>query len=208
MNHAERVAKCVLEHILPGTLEYQPEQSQGECDFELYFHDGTTGVVEVTASVDQIQIETIAATRDTRKGGPNIRASKCKKSWLILPAKGARIDEIRRAADECLFKLEQAGLQKFSWVRDGHRDCVQEVCQKLNVTGGSVIPTTGTSPAIRIAFPIGGGAVGPSTAIEAAEREAWKDDNRKKLGAAKTAERHLVVFVDTANGLPWMALTD
>lgn len=45
MNHAERVAKLILERILPGTLEYQPEQSHGQCDFALHYHDGTTGVV-------------------------------------------------------------------------------------------------------------------------------------------------------------------
>jgi hypothetical protein len=113
MNHAERVAKLVLERIVPGTLEYQPQQSHGECDFALRYHDGTTGVVEVTASVDQIQIETIVATRNTKKGGPVIPASKCKESWLLFPAKGARIDEIRKAADEYLSKLERAEAQ---WV--------------------------------------------------------------------------------------------
>lgn len=208
MNHAERVAKLVLERILPGTLEYQHEQSHGECDFALHYHDGTTGVVEVTSSVDQSQTETIAATRNEKKGGSVITATKCRKSWQIVPAKGSRINEIRRSADECLTKLEQAGFEKFSWVRDGHRDCIQEVCSKLKVVSGSVIPTAGASPAIRIAFPIGGGAVGPSTAIEAGEKEAWKPDNRKKLGAAKTAERHLVVYIDTLNGLPRIALTD
>jgi hypothetical protein len=61
---------------------------------------------------------------------------------------------------------------------------------------------------IRIALPSGGGAVGASVAIEAGEKEAWKQDNRKKLGAARTSERHLVVYIDPMNGLPWVALTD
>jgi len=72
---------------------------------------------------------------------------------------------------------------------------------------GSVI-STGTSPRIFIASPLGGGAVGPSIAIQAVEKEAWKQDNRKNLGAAKTAEHHLVVYIDVMNGLPWVALTD
>ncbi|MGB8579717.1 MAG: hypothetical protein WCD47_02760 [Candidatus Sulfotelmatobacter sp.] len=69
MNHAERVAKLVLERILPGTLEYQQEQSHGECDFQLRYHSGATAAVEVTASVDEQQIQTIAATRSKKKGG-------------------------------------------------------------------------------------------------------------------------------------------
>jgi hypothetical protein len=208
MNHAETVAKRVLERILPGTMEYQPEQSHGEYDFELRYHSGTTAAVEVTASMAQEQLQTIAAIRNKKKGGSSIPAKKCKKSWAISPAQGARIDKIRQAADEHLSRLEQAGIKKFSWVRDGHYQCVQDVCHSLNVISGSVVPTTGASPRIRIASPIRGGAVGASVATEAGEREVWKQDNRKKLGAAKTAERHLVVYIDTMNGLPWVALTD
>lgn len=87
------------------------------------------------------------------------------------------------------------------------QQCVQQVCHELRVKNGSVILTQ-ASPVIRVASPVGGGAVGPSIAIEAGEREAWKQDNREKLGAARTAERHLVVYIDTMNGLPWVALTD
>ncbi len=104
-------------------------------------------------------------------------------------------------------RLEQAGIEKFSLVRDWHHQCVQDVCRDLNVMSGSVI-STGTSPRIFIASPLGGGAVGPSIAIQAVEKEAWKQDNRKNLGAAKTAEHHLVVYIDVMNGLPWVALTD
>ena len=37
MNHPETVAKRVLEAVLPCTMEYQPEQSHGEYDFELRY---------------------------------------------------------------------------------------------------------------------------------------------------------------------------
>ena len=188
-------------------MEYQLEQSHGECDFELRYHNGITATVEATASIDQMQVETIAATHDKRKGGSSIPAKECKRSWMIFPVKGARIDRIRAAADECLFRLEQAGIEKFSLVRDWHHQCVQDVCRDLNVISGSVISTR-TSPMIFIASAVGGGAVGPSIVIEAGEKEAWKKDNRKKLGAAKTAEHHLVVYIDPINGLPWVALTD
>ncbi len=207
MNHAEAVAKLVLESVIPGTMIYHLEQSHGECDFELRYRSGATAAVEVTASADQEQLQTIAAIRAEKKGGSSLRATKCEKSWLIFPAKGARIDKIRAAADERLSRLEKRGIDKFSCVRNWNQECVQDICRDLNVTSGSVIPTL-AAPTIRIAFPSGGGAVGANIAIDAAEKEAWKQDNRKKLGAARTSERHLVVYIDPMNGLPWVALTD
>jgi hypothetical protein len=207
MDHAETIAKRVLEVILPGaSLEYQPAQSHGEYDFELRYHNGTIAAVEVTSSVDQIQAQTIAAIRSKKKGGPVIQATKCKGSWMIFPAKDAKINEIRGRIDGYLSKLEQARIEKFSCIRGGLQ-CVQDLCYDLKIVSGSVI-STGASPKICIASPGGGGAVGPSIAIEAGRKEAWKQDNREKLGAAKTDERHLVVYIDIINGLPWVALTD
>lgn len=110
MNHAEAVAKCVIEGVLPVTMEYQSDQAHGECDFELRYRSGATAAVEVTASADQEQLQTIAAIRDEKKGGSSLRATKCEKSWLIFPAKGARIDKIRAAADERLSRLEKEGM--------------------------------------------------------------------------------------------------
>jgi len=206
MDHAEIVAKRVLEGVLPGTMEYQPEQSDGEYDFELRYHSGAKAAVEVTASVDRTQAETIAAIR-SKRNAPFIHATKCEKSWVIFPAKGAKIKRIREAADEYLSRLEQVGEEKFSWVRDFERESVQDIYRDLGITSGSVI-SAGSSPTIRIALPGGGGAVGPSIAVDAGVVEAWKPDNRKKLGAAMTAEHHLVVYIDAMNGLPWIALTD
>lgn len=205
MNYSEAIAKRVLEAILPGAnLEYQPVQSNGEYDFNLRYDDGSFAAVEVTAAVDKTLTETIAAVRSKKKGGSAIKATACKKSWLIFPGKGASINTIRADADCCLAKLEQDGIDRFFCVSNS--PSVQEICCRLQITGGGVISSE-TEPTIQIAFPIGGGAVGPSLAIEAGEREAWKEDNRKKLGTAKTTERHLVVYFDAGNGLPWTALT-
>ena len=84
-------------------------------------------------------------------------------------------------------------------------ECVEKLCYDLQIRSGAIVGKGG-SPQIFINHPVRGGAVDPSVAIESGEREAWKDDNRKKLGAAKTDERHLVVYVDS--GLPWIALID
>jgi hypothetical protein len=206
MDYSETISKRVLETILTGaTLKYRLTQSHGEYDFELNYRDGSEAAVEVTAVVDEVLAQTIGAIRSKRKGGPLIRAAICKKSWMIFPANGASINNIRANADQQLAKLEQEGVDRFFCVR---RDfpSIQEVCCQLQITGGGVVHS-GKQASIRIASPIGGGAVGASLAIEAGEREAWKDNNRRKLGAAKTSERHLVVYIGGRNGLSWTALT-
>jgi len=205
MNYSEAVSKRVLEAILPGaSLVYRTAQAHGEYDFDLRYSDGTVAAVEVTAAVDQTLTETIAAVRSKKKGGSIINASACKKSWLIFPAKGASINKIRTAADGCLAHLEREGIDSFHCVSAS--PSVRNICCQLQVTGGGVICSE-TEPTIQIAFPIGGGAVAAATASKTGERESWKPDNRKKLGAATTAERHLVVYLDAGNGLPWTALT-
>jgi hypothetical protein len=205
MNYSEAVAKRVLEAILPGaTLVYRSAQANGEYDFDLRYSDGTVAAVEVTAAVDQTLTETIAAVRSKKKGGSIIKATVCKKSWLIFPAKGASINTIRTAADGCLAHLEHEGIDSFHCVSTS--PSVRNICCQLQVTGGGVISSE-TEPTIQIAFPIGGGAVGAAIATKTAERESWKPDNRKKLGASNMAERHFVVYIDAGNGLAWTALT-
>jgi len=205
MNHAEATTKRVLEAILPdASLEYRQTQSHGEYDFDLRYEDGTIAAVEVTAAVDQMLAETIAAVRSKKKGGSVIKATACTKSWLIFPAKSASINAIRKAADGCLAQLEHEGIERFYCVSTS--PSVRNICCQLQITGGGVISSE-IEPTIQIAFPIGGGAVGATTATETGEREAWKPDNRKKLGDSQMSERHLVVYIDAGSGLPWTALT-
>jgi hypothetical protein len=222
MDHAERIAKLVIEAVLPGAkVEFSNSQSDGEYDFELCYPNGSIAAVEVTSSVDRLQRETSVAIR---KHGSIIQANECKKSWMIFPRKGARIITVTNKADEYLAKVEQAGLDTFRWLdactarlqREAGLDkilpppvprCVEDICYDLGILSGSVI-SNGVTPTIFISHPGGHGAVGASVAIKAGERELQREDNRKKLGAAETAERHFVVYIGVMNGLPWIALTD
>lgn len=144
------------------------------------------------------------------------------KEWLIFPMPNANISKIREKADAYLSSLEQAGIERFSFleaitsrrVREAGIEkyvglsvpkCVENICFDLHIANGSIVDAGDSPMKIFINHPVGGGAVGPSVAIKAGEREAFKDDNRKKRGAANADERHLVVYVDL--GLPWIALT-
>jgi hypothetical protein len=207
MNYPETVSKRVVEAILPGArLDYRSVQSHGECDFDLRFDDGSTAPLEVTASVDQLLAETVAAVLSKKKGGSTFPAIKCKSSWVLFPARGASINQIREKADDYLARLEGDGVERFFWLERGPQS-VDDIRRDLGVWGASVI-ASGASPTIRIGLPGGGGAVDSSDAVEAGEREAWKPDNRRKLGAAKTNESHFVVYIDPMTGLPWTALTE
>jgi hypothetical protein len=225
VNYAETTAKRVIEADVPGArMEYRSDQSRSEYDFDLRYPNGTIAAVEVTESADQLQKLISDKIRSKKEGRSVIGATKCQKSWLIFPMKNARISKIRQKADAYLSLLEQAGVERFRsldafnsrlFKEAGIEEslafrvpqCVENICYDLLIDSGSIMPAGG-SPKIFIQHPIGRGAVGSSVAIEAGEREAWKDDNRKKLRAAKTDERHLVVYIDVMNGLPWAALTD
>jgi len=221
MNLTEAIAKYVVEAALPGAeMIHNPVQSHGEYDFDLR-SDGAVAAVEVTASADQLQKQISAQICNEKRGGAVVEARKCKKSWMIFPTKNADMRKIRSRLDEYLFVLEQAGIESFSATygvvcsRPQEQVCalpsmpqsVRAICSDLEIDSGSTIPTS-EAPKIFIEPPGGeGGWPRTSDAIEAGEREAWKCDNRKKLGAAQTKERHFVVCIDVMNSLPKDALT-
>jgi hypothetical protein len=102
------------------------------------------------------------------------------------------VDPIRRKADEYLAAIEQAGISSFQ----GSTDSRQQVrhIQDLGVVYGSALPEWLAPPRILIGPPGPTGKLTNSAAIDAAEHEARKLDNRKKLGAYKGGERYLAVY--------------
>ena len=225
MDFSEKTAKTVLEAVLPGAkLTYKSQQSHGEYDFDLQYSGGRIGAVEATSSVDQRQMETAAAI-SSKKKSPEIAAPECKKTWMIIPMQSANINAIRERVARHLAALEDAGINEFSVfeVNESRQikeaglqeifaekivpQCVETICDQLMLQAGGVISTKGP-PKIILGHPNYGGAVGADCAINAGKAEAWKQDIRKKLGAAPTDERHLVVFIDVTNGLAWTALAD
>lgn len=197
MKAGEAIAKCVLEAMLPGAkLAYQVEQSHREYDFDLRYADGNVAAVEVTMAVDETLMKTLGDIQGKRAGGGVIPAVACKESWSIFAAKGAEIPTISKKADQLLALLEREGIDGFDYFdqwKPGCSQTVRELCYQLRVTEGYVLSSAG-KPMIRINSPIRGSAVGDSLALIHAG-EACMEENREKLGAAKTAERHLVVYV-------------
>jgi hypothetical protein len=149
--------------------------------------------------------ETHAAIIDKDKGSCSIPSRLCKHSWYIHLLPDTRINPLRKNADRYLAAIENAGIEKF-WGPADDRPSVESIYQDLGVMSGSV--ASWIKPGnILMSLPGSGGAVGVSTVFEAAEREAFKADNRKKLGAAGVSERHLAVYVYVTT-LAWVPLSD
>ena len=209
MDHAESRAKLIIEAALPGShMRFRTDQSRSVHDFDLHLADGTVEAVEVTASVDREAEETNAAIVDSKKGGRWIPTVLCKNDWHIHPSSDARIDLIRREADQCLAEVEAAGLDTFVGPGDwAEHACVKRAYQDLRIFSGAVISGRSLGR-ISMAPPGGGGAVGEMLVHEAVIEEASKQDNRTKLAASGLAKRHLAVYIHSRNYLPWVALID
>jgi hypothetical protein len=194
MDYAELLAKCLFEHMFTGSrMNYHLSQSNGEHDFDLVYSDGTEAVVEVTMTVDREQQETWRQVLDRGKGGSVIRAECCKRSWSISICSRARVDPIRKKVDGYLAAIEQDGVSSFRGPTDSNQH-VRRIYEDLKVVHGSVLPEWVAGPLILVGLPGPIGRLTDSAAIDAAEYEATKLDNRKKLGACMGSERHLAVY--------------
>jgi hypothetical protein len=89
MNHTEIIAQALVEAAIVGSrMILHSDQSESVPDFDLFYPDGRVASLEVTASVDVVDLETQAAIGSRRKGGPRVKAELCRKAWRIRPAKG------------------------------------------------------------------------------------------------------------------------
>ena len=189
-------------------MRYHTDQSAGSHDFDLEYSDRAQAALEVTISTNQSREATVAAISDVRKGGAFIKANLCRKDWWVHPAPNANINRIRAQVDEYLAAIEADGLDRFIGPVDSDAYLsVERIYTDLLIEGGSVMKWKNPGR-IGISYPGDGGFVVPENLQKAIEREALKGDNRRKLGSAGTAERHLFVYISSQNFLAWAALTD
>jgi len=193
MDYAEFLAKRLFENVLPGAkMVYRAVQSNGEHDFDLLHPDGRQAIVEVTTAIDKDLQETWRQILHKGKGGGIIRPRLCKRTWSIRVRSGTRIDPIRKRVDSYLAAIERAGISCFRASTDLSPE-VRAIYQDLSVVDGSALPHIGP-PLIILGLPGPPGKLTDSVAIEAAGWEAIKPDNRRKLGACMSGDRHLAVY--------------
>ena len=210
MDHAEQKAKFLIELLIPGAvMQYREDQSTSTHDFDLKWQGEWIAAVEVTTATNEQRHGSIAAIQDERKGGSLIPTEKCRKGWIIHPSLTANITKIRKNVDQYLADIEDEGLEKFFSPRDSWRyPAVGRIYHDLHIEGGRV--TKWKKPGyIGLILPSDdGGILTPERVQEAVKREAWKPDNRQKLKVADSKERHLFVYLDGVDFLPWASLRD
>ena len=209
MDHSEQMAKVFIESLIPGAvMHYREDQSTSTHDFDLEWQGEMIAAVEVTTSTDEQRRGTIAAIRDRRKGGVFIPTKECRKDWIVYPLLPVNIDKIRKKLDQYLADIESDCLERFFSPTDScEYPAVRRIYQDFHIEYGHV--TKRKKPGyVALTLPGGGGTISPKHVQEAVAREAWKDDNRKKLNLAGSKERHLFVYVDDVNYLPWASLRD
>ncbi len=205
IRYEEAFAKRVFESVFPGSvMRYQPSQSNGEYDFDLTCADGRTGVVEVTSALDSRVLEAWRHILDMRKGGPFIKAIQCHRSWTIAFSADANITAIRKCADGYLAAIEAGGITRFKADVDSD-ERVRKIREELGITLGQVAPDWIKPRRIFMSLPGPSERLHACSAIHAAEAEVLKPDNRRKLGAHMTGERHLAVYAPIT-GVPSFAL--
>jgi hypothetical protein len=207
MNRTERIAKVVIEHMIPGSsMRDRTEEPGGVHDFDLRYPDGTIAAVEVTASTNQEINDTVAAIESKRRGGRFLNARMCRNGWIVHPLADASINRLRTDLDAYLARIEAAGLTEFfSWTDASDCEAVSVILRDLRIEAGSVFAWKGDRQ-IGIADPGQGGEIAPQHVQRAVEVEAKKRDNQKKLSRSGAIETHLFVYVDSRNYLPWVSL--
>jgi hypothetical protein len=207
MNEPERVAKPVVEYELLGaTMRYVEQQSAGEHDYDLILPGGTLATLEVTAAVDETVRATTTAIFSQAAGGSPVAIGECGRVWIVEVLRSARIKRVRREIGRHLVRLEAAGIEHFL-VQDGssHPPEVEAVHRDLSVRSAAAISASGPGRAY-LQIEAEGSLIDPFHVNEAVASVAKRADNRRKLGASSTSERHLFVYIDETLPDAWISL--
>lgn len=205
MSRSEFIAQAVVEHFLPGcTMDYQPDQHNGECDFLLRYSNGITVPLEVTVSTKQKLRATIAAIKERN----SVKVDSCKKDWVVHPLADADIKSIRSHVDSYVAKIEQLGLIRFVAYSDAPQyEPVKAIFRDLGIEAGFVTRWE-TPGVIGVMYPSSGGLVSAAELLAAIDTEASNDGNIRKLTVPINSDSHLFISIDMYNYLPWKVLVD
>lgn len=199
MRDSEKLAKLVVESVLPGArMTFRPAQHSSTFDFDLQLPDGRVAALEVTSVVGEKQVATEAAILDERSGGPFVPRRLCQRDWIVDLRAGANVRNVRKTVDAYLADVEAAQLDRFY---PHHRSAVRAVARIFDDLGVEAGWVTELNPTGFIALETDGPedwlSIGPTN--DAVSRVAHKDDNKRKLLAARADQRHLFVCVDPSH---------
>jgi len=187
VNHAEKVARAVVEAVeRDSRMIPQPVQSQGEFDFVLVRPGRAEAALEVTASADESAERTVAALLDKKKGGPAIKAQRCKRDWLVYPGSGVKVNELRKSVDVYLADVEAEGLDQFFSPTDAVEHLsVDRIWRDLQVLSAYVVKWKDPGW-IRVSPPGGGGAVAIEAFSDAVLAEGYEGGQSAEAPSVRT----------------------
>ncbi|MGH9274669.1 MAG: hypothetical protein ACRDZU_08490 [Acidimicrobiales bacterium] len=166
-------------------------------DFDVVLADGHVVAVEVTRHTVAAEVENSAVAERKTWRFPALRFD-----WVVKMTARFKVSETYRRLPSLLAEVEDAGLDRFDLKHDTPTGSAEEALRSIkalgarllyrlseaDASGGQVI--LGTAPVV--------GSTGPDVVAEVAERHANLADNAQKLAAAVADERHLFIWVESA----------
>jgi hypothetical protein len=206
----EHAAAHVVALMQPGVwLDPRDEGGRQMHDFDIVHPDGQIDALEVTlATLDEL-VE--AKQAHSKHVGHWMDVDGLRRSWYVFSTSRARFSRWRpgRLAD-LLRGLEHRAMERFSFGHDARRlPASAAVAHELGIDAASSQAGTGGV----LVLPPNDDSVWVSDhmnpgkhAIRELERTAEAADNRRKLESSGRSERHLFVWIDETNYLPWSDL--
>lgn len=194
----DRVAKIAVEAFVEGaTLVWRPDQSGDgpRHDFAVRVPGSPPAALEATRSRD----EDLAEQREAlEEHGWRIEADGLASSWWLFLDPDAHVATLHGQVVELLAELEREDVDAFGVNTPGAIFSVGPL-RELGVASGRAIETKGRNT-VELTHGPGGGRIAGSVATDAAEREAWKKDNREKLAETGLDKTHLFVLLHPGEG--------
>jgi hypothetical protein len=207
----EQQAGRLVAHILDADLEpHDIEGRQGAHDFDLILPGGERAALEVTSVVDAVLI---TLDHEMARQGHVIPAPALGRRWDLHLAEDACPPPIGKSyaalkrrveahAPMVLVGLETQEVRYFQLEEWGMQPRQAAPLAGLGIEFGGCSSQPVPDGSMTLLPPGGGGAIGPSLAVDAALAELEK--NRDKLRRSGRQQRHFFAWIDGSAFLTWL----
>jgi hypothetical protein len=189
MDDVERAAAQAVADILGGTWrEHDTGTEPLQYDADVFSVDGATVALEITSTTDSRDVAMWRRISDLAWEFDQLASS-----WTLNVRPGTNINRLRSDVAGLLEELESVELNRFGFDNEdvlGNARKTVEALRRLGVRRAAAF-TDELRPATVVLASSRGGATSPDLVADDIQREANKQDNRRKLGQARADELHL-----------------
>lgn len=183
----EARAKEIVERVLGVEVVRLDDGGASVADYQLMTADGERVALEVTTSAVRSDLRT-ASAREKRGWTTDGLAN----DWFLSFTRGLKVRELYEQRRELLLQLEAVGIERLDARDDEHHADLRRRLTEVGIRRATAVAAAGPSGANIYFGSVTVGTSAPSDVSAAVEVEAWKPDNRTKLGSAG----HLFVWID------------